>query len=487
MRERPLRRLARHIAIYGSGRLALQLFSFITLPILTRVFSPADYGVIEGLTTYTAVLVVISGLALGSAAQRSYFDYSNQEVGERRAVVSTALVATSVWAAVVSGASLALSGYVSVLLFDTEARGALVLLATIAVPLAVITGFLQDVMRLRHQAVRYVVVGFAGGVLNVGLTLYLVVVLDLGLEGLYWAGIVTGAVTFVAAYALTRTSFGLTFDVRELRVMLAYGLPLVPVGAMAWVLQFSDRLFLLHYVSLHDVGLYALGVRLASLLLFVVAAFALAWSPFILDLYARDPKAEPPVRARALRYVVVILCFCGVAITVLAREFFRTVTAPSFEDAYQVVGLLSAAAVAQGVAAVAMTGIALSRRTAFFTRYAFYTAAVNVAMNFLLIPMLGIIGAAISALCTQAVLASLYYWRSQSLAPAPFHGRQILAIVGWAAVLGAAGTFISVEPVWLSALAKVPLIAAFGVAAWVLRWVDPPWQRHLVGQLPGEN
>jgi O-antigen/teichoic acid export membrane protein len=397
-------------------------------------------------------------------------------------VLSTAFIASSVWAAILAGALIALSGYVSVLLFDTDGRQKLVVIATAAVPLAVLTGFLQDVMRLSHQALKYVAIGFVGGVLNVAMALYLVVGLDLGLEGLYWAGVGTGIATLLAAYRFTRASFRRVFDTRELRVMLAYGLPLVPVAATAWVLQFADRLFLLHYVSLHDLGLYGLGTRLSYLLLFVIGAFSLAWSPFVLDLYARDPASEPNVRARALRYLVVILCFGAVSITVLAREFFRTITPPTFEGAYEVVGLLSAAAVAQGFAAVAMTGITLARRTMYFTRYALYTAVLNVAANFLLIPSLGIIGAATSVLITQTVLAFLYYHRAQALAPAPFAGRQLLKIVAFAAVLGAAGTMFTLSPVWLSVLVKLPLILAFGVAAWALHWVESPWGASM---LPG--
>ena len=90
-----LRRLAWQVLVYGSGRLGLQLFSLITLPVLTRVFTPAEYGIVETVTTLAALVAIIATLALNSAVQRSYFDYTGGR--ERRTVVSTGLWASLAW------------------------------------------------------------------------------------------------------------------------------------------------------------------------------------------------------------------------------------------------------------------------------------------------------------------------------------------------------------------------------------------------------
>src|SRR6185436_7594288 len=116
------------------------------------------------------------------------------------------------------------------------------------------------------------------------------------------------------------------FSRRELRIMLAYALPLLPVAGATWILQFADRFFVLHYASERELGLYGVGVRLSNVLLFAVTAFAVAWAPFILELYSRDRDGERIVRARAFSVVGLGLTFGAVCLAVWSREFLRTVT-----------------------------------------------------------------------------------------------------------------------------------------------------------------
>jgi O-antigen/teichoic acid export membrane protein len=242
-----------------------------------------------------------------------------------------------------------------------------------------------------------------------------------------------------------------------------------------WALQFVDRLFLLHYSGEEDVGLYGVAVRLSNLLLLVVTAFSLAWSPFALGLHQRDPNSERLARARVLTLLVLLLGFGAVGLTVYAHEILRIVTPPAYVPAYEVVGLLTAAVVLFGSSAVTMTEISLKRRTLYFTRYAFYAAVVNVALNFLLIPPWGIVGAGIATLAAYAILAVAYYWRAQRLEQAPFEPVRVLAIIAVAAVLMTVGTLVHLDRLWLSVLVKLPLVLAFPVLLTLLGVLERGW------------
>ena len=119
-----------------------------------------------------------------------------------------------------------------------------------------------------------------------------------------------------------------------------------------------------------------------------------------------------------------------------------------------------------------MSGISISRRTIHFARYALVAALLNIGLNFALIPWLGMVGAALATFLSYAALAVLYYVRAQALDPVPFDLRRVLLTVGVAAGVIAAGTFVRIDPLWLSVLAKLPLVAAFLVALRLLGVVD---------------
>jgi O-antigen/teichoic acid export membrane protein len=467
-----LRRLFGQVVVYGSGRLSLQLFSLITLPILTRVFTPADYGVIEVIATFVSVVGIVATLALNSSVQRSYFDYVDEQEHERRVVVSTGFWASLVSCTLFAGLCAAASKPLSQLFFGTTDQADLIALALAALPLTLLTGFLQDVLRLRQRPGLYVGVSLLGAVANVALVLVFVVAMDLGLRGLYLGGLVAAPAPFLAALALVRRWLGLLFSRRELGIMLAYALPLLPVAGATWILQFADRFFVLHYASERELGLYGVGVRLSNVLLFAVTAFAVAWAPFILELYSRDRDGERIVRARAFSVVGLGLTFGAVCLAVWSREFLRTVTDPSFEPAYQVVGLMCASVVALGLNGVTMTAISLTRQTRYFARYAVYSGVANIVLNFALIPTFGIVGAAAATFLSYAYLAALYYFRAQTLDRAPFDLRAL--VVGWlvAAALIAVGSSFSLANVWLSVIVKLPLVLAFPLVAWRLGLFD---------------
>jgi len=169
---------------------------------------------------------------------------------------------------------------------------------------------------------------------------------------------------------------------------------------------------LVRLADLDDVGQYAIAARISSVLLFAATAFALAYSPFILSLYQRDPALEQEFRGRALMIVTTGFLAIAVLLSLFAREVIMLV-APDFDEAYRVVGLIALGLVAFGTTTITMTGISLARKTGRFARYSLLALAVNAALNLLLIPPLGMFGAAIGTLVAFLTLTLLYLRCSQ--------------------------------------------------------------------------
>jgi O-antigen/teichoic acid export membrane protein len=465
------RRLLRDFLIYGAGGVGLQLLGFVSVPVLTRIFTRAEYGVVETIATISLVIGVFAYLGLDSASQRSFFDYSETQEKQRSQVLSTAL-----WTLVISTSFLAgICAVFSPVLADFFFNGrytVVLALGFAAIPLVSLTTYALEVMRVHHRPRAYAVVAVLGGVASVGSALVLAAVFDYGLKGYYVGLLIGGVASVLLGYTLVRHAVGFHFDRAELETMLRYGVPLIPVSLSMWVLQLADRFFVLHYRSLSELGVYAVGVKLANLLFLAVTGFALAWSPLMLELHKRDPAGERAFRGRVLTYVTFGLCLGAVVLSVFAREFFLTVTSKSYARAYEVVGLSAGAVVALGINSVTMSGISISRRTIHFARYALIAAILNIGLNFVLIPRLGMVGAALATFLSYAALAVLYYARAQTLDPAPFDLRRVLLTVAVAAGVIALGTFVRIDPLWLSVLAKLALVATFLVALRLLGVID---------------
>jgi O-antigen/teichoic acid export membrane protein len=337
----------------------------------------------------------------------------------------------------------------------------------LCLPVAILALLLREVMRLRFMPWLYSLSSIAGAVVAAGLGIGLVVGADTGVEGVLIGVLAGHAVSVLVGIPATARHVGRRLSRPELRVMLAYGLPLLPAAAAMWGLAFIDRVLLSRLADLDDVGQYAVGARFAAVLMLAVTAFGLAYTPYMLSMFAEDREVEKQVRGRTLTYLAIVLTAISLLLALFAREI-ATIVAPDFTQAYEVVGILCLGVSVFGISTVAMAGISLVRKTGYYAAFSLTALAVNVGLCFALIPPLGAVGAALAAAGAYALLTALYYHRSQVLYPTPYEPRKVVAVL----VLGAAVVPLGLLPLGPGFVAiKVAGLVAFAIALFAVRVV----------------
>lgn len=458
--KRHLYSLGRQTIVYGISAVAIQAVGVVTLPIFARAFSPGEFGLLEIATVTISALLVVSDLGMASSSQRSYFDYTDEEADQRRTVLATALVVALAASSLIALGMIAFRGPIAAWLLHGRSHEELVVLIAASVPLSVFAALLREVMRLRFMAWRYTTSAVAGAAVAAGVGIWLVLGTDAGVNGVL-IGVVAGNAV-AAAYGLLAAggSIGRRVSGRELRTLLAYGIPLVPAASAMWGLAFLDRLMLSRLGSLEEVGQFGVGARLALVLTFSVTAFGLAYTPFMLSLFAEDREVEKEVRGHILTYLAIVLTGVSLVMALFSREIV-SVVAPGYTEAYEVVGLLCLGSTIYGLSSIAMAGISLVRRTGYFAAYSIVALVVNLGLNFALIPPLGGIGAATATAGAYASLAVLYYRRAQALYPTPYApGKTLVTLLVGAALMPVG--FLA--PGVVADLLKLAALAAYPVA-----------------------
>jgi O-antigen/teichoic acid export membrane protein len=458
--------LARQTLIYAVAAVIGPAIGIITLPILARVFSQREYGLLELATTLSSVTLTLTDLGLIAAAARSYFDFTDEEQEARRRVLSTALRVSTVITVLATVALIVFRGEVSDWLFGTTEGRLVALVAATLVPLNTFR-YLTEAMRLRFQALHYLVTTAISVALGAGLVIFFVAGVGYGVESIFVASLIAnGLACLYGLYIVRDTVFG-GFSRRELGTMLRYGLPLVPTTVLLWALALIDRILLSRLADLDAVGQYAIALRLGSILLLAVNAFQLALSPFFFSLYARDAELEKAARARTLVYMTFIYGSAALLISLFAREVLEVV-APAFDHSYKAVAPLTFGTVCYGLSSLLLLGISLARRTGLVLGFTAVAAVVNVGLNVALIPPFGMVGAAFATGTGYGVLALASYWVGQRVYPTPYDGRAVLVILG-AAFAGAAVGAVPIKPAALALAVKAGVVAAFVAVVWVTR------------------
>ena len=478
--------LAKQTLAYGLSGLIVPVVGIITLPIFARVFTRSEYGVLELGTALLTVALAVTDAGLTAAALRSFYDYTSDAEQERRSMLLSGFVATTLISLAVAGILIALREDLSRWVFGHPGEGRLMIVIAVSIPAINTLRYVSEVMRVRLQAFAYLATTLVAALITTTLGIVGVLALDWRVVGVFFAGLVGNLVAAGYGIGLVRHGLAGRFSWQKLQPMLRYGLPLMPAAFAAWALSLADRIILSRLGSLAQVGQYAIANRLASLLLIGLTAFLFALTPFLLSIYSENPAQEKAARARALTYLTFILTLTGLVLTLFARELID-VLAPRFDEAYKAVGPLMLGMVGYGIVSLLTTGFSIARKTGRLALLTVAAAAVNIGLNFALIPPWGIVGAALATTIAYGLLAVGYYVAAQRVYHTPYELRKVLTIV----VLGSALGVLGVVPLGAEAISvavRLFAVGAFLAGLWLTHTVRGPelaeLRRFVLGMVP---
>jgi O-antigen/teichoic acid export membrane protein len=271
--------------------------------------------------------------------------------------------------------------------------------------------------------------------------------------------------------------------------MVAFAVPALFVGVSFYWLKLSDRFFLLHYQGKAEVGLYTVANSLAQPLYLVLMAFRMAWPQWHyskLDDSARHKRlvARSSTYFLALNgFVLVVLGAALPLIThVLLNERFWSVAPTTF--------VLAMSISIYGVYFIFWVGANVAKKNRMIPVFFAISSAVNVGLNFLLVPSYGMWAAAWNTVIGYAILAVTIYFYSRRYYPIPYEwsrlikllGATVLALAGILGIMELTGLQTSMplpDLIWCTA-AVLPAVAIFPLVLAVTGFFTPGERERLL-------
>lgn len=421
-----LTRLGRQSIIYGAGGLIQRVLAVLLLPIYTRYLTPSDYGTVETLIALTTVLVIVLRLGISTAFIRFYFD--SKDPVRRRLVLRTSFWFTMTMATVGLVLGLALSPEIASGLFGSSGEALVVAAAFVGLWAQMNWEQMLALFRVEERAVAFVSATLVNIGVTIAATLTLVVALDKGALGVIVGNFTGTLVVYVLLLGYRREQLGLQVDRDLLRAMNRYGLPLVPSALMLWVTNFSDRFLLLKLADSAEVGLYSVGVRVASAMALLLTAFRMSWPPFAYSI--EDDREAKATYSFVLTYVMTFMTWIATGLTLLSPWLVDLIAAPEFSRSSDVVGPLAFSVVLFSGYVVVAIGLGRTKRTQFNWVVTGAAAIVNVGLNVTLIPRYGMMAAAFATLAAYATMFVGMVWWARRVFPVSWQWRRVLTAVG---------------------------------------------------------
>jgi O-antigen/teichoic acid export membrane protein len=469
-----LKRLGSQSVIYGIGGILSRLIAVFLVPLYTVYLGQVGFGQIETLIAFVGVLVIVLRFGITSAFFRFYFDADGE--AERTVVVRTSFWFTMAMATLGLAVGLAFAGTLSDALKLHD-------------PWLVRAGFvglwaqmnyaqMTALFRVEERPISYAIASVANVLITIGSTVALVVGAHKGAVGAVVGNFLGTLSVYAVLLGYRRFQLGFQFDRRLLREMNRFGMPLVPAALALWAINFVDRLFIGQLKGQAEVGVYSLAVRVASVVVFLMTAFQLAWPAFAYSI--RDDDEAKRTYAYVLTYLLFVTCWIALALGALAPWIVDVFDPKNrFERSAQAVPLLAFATAAYSGYSVLAIGIGRARQTQYNWIVAGIAAVVNVVLNVLLIPPYGMMGAAIATLAAYLALFVAMWLNSRRVYPVAYQWRRVLSL---ASVAGGLTGLAWALPVSLPV--AVALVLAYPVLLVPLGFYLPAERARLRRLLP---
>ena len=379
--------LAKNTAILTFGKICTQFISFLLLPLYTAILQPADYGAFDLLTTYATLLLPLINWQFDQGVFRYMLEY-REDKEQQRKIFSTIFTVHIIQ----SLAFIAIMSLINII-HEIPHISFLILYVTVQVFVAL---FLQFIRGLGKN-VAYAVASFISAVSTVLLNILTLVVLKLGLSGLFISSIIAQVITLVYMIFVTKpwNYFEIKlYSKKEFKKVSSFSLPLIPNNLAWWIVGLSDRTIISHVLNVSMNGIYTVANKFSNVFIQFYNVFNLSWTETVTLHYLDDDRDE--FLSETMTSIYKLFSSACLGIVALMPFIFPLLVDEKYSEAYpQIIILMYAMLLRVLVGLYSCIYIATkeSKKIAYTSAI---LAVINIIVNLLFIKSIGLYAASIS-------------------------------------------------------------------------------------------
>ena len=397
------------IGLIGITNLLVGLSGIILLPILTKNLPIEDYGAwVQFMVTVTLISsIVILGLPYTMVRFLAAVK-DKKEIQEGFYSVALFVLFTGV---ITSLLLLLFSKPIASSLFDN--RTDLVKILLILIPIECLRSVCLNFFRAFQQIKRYSLFVFLKTYGMVVLVTYSVLS-GYGVYGAVLSLLITEIFILLLMATLIIAEIGVkipTFS--HLKEYLNFGLPTVPGNFSSWITRSSDRYVIGYFLGVAFVGYYSPGYALGGMIAMYGAPLGMLLPAALSKLYDEGKYEEVKIYLEySLKYFLILAIPSAFALSILSKQLLVILTTSEIAlQGYLITPFVALSALLLGASAIISHIIVLVKKTKISGSIWSIAAIINLGLNFVFIPYIGILGAAITTLIAYFLTSVLitYY------------------------------------------------------------------------------
>ena len=459
------RNLFKQTFIYGLATVLPRMFSFLLVPLYTRVMPPGTYAEVTLIYAGFAIFNVFMAYGMETA----FFRFYSKE-GDKSRVISTALISligsSLLFALLALSFRESLAGFLNI---EVHYVGYIVLILVLDA-LAIIP---FAWLRAQERPMRYAIIKILNVSINLGLNIFFLLALpglasgDSGIwASIYKPGfeinyilianvIASGTTLLLVGGLYTRQPFA--FDTKLWRSMLKYAIPVMIAGIAYTINEVFDRILLAELlpqdIAKSELGKYQACYKLALFMTLFAAAFRLGIEPF----FFKHSQTEEPQKAygQITNYFVILGSVILLTVVVFA-DVVKLIIDSAYWEAMTIVPIILLAGFCLGIYHNLSVWYKVTDRTHVGAIISSIGAGLTLLINFALIPKIGYLASALATLAAYGSMMIISYLWGKQVYPVPYNLRKIGFYMGLSILFSALAFYIFKGNLWI------------GITLWVI-------------------
>ncbi|RLC52600.1 MAG: hypothetical protein DRZ79_00945 [Candidatus Cloacimonadota bacterium] len=403
---------------YSAGNIFNKFLLLFLLPIFTHLLKPEEYAIYVNLTVFISFANLIYFLGIQQSLFSHFYIRKNDDY--KFTLISSIYVTIAVFGFFVSSLIILFRNRIPFFLKISANHPELFVFVAVICFADVIYGITLSIINMQEKSINYAILSSVKNLLFFILVLIGYVLGKLSLFNIFLFLTISSVISaFVSLFDINgflrtlKVQRKIVFSFSIMKSVLSFGLVMIPGTFSMIILRLADR-YMLTYLSpnsLHDVGIYAIGYRVGTIMQFPVSIVSLAFFPYAMKI-GNSPQAKDSYR-RIFRYFTVFGAIFGFLIILFSPEIFLIFIAQPYHEAIKIVfaGVISFYLL--GIFNIINLNFYVDKKAGKIATAVILGALLNIILNFIFIPRFGIYGAGIASVIAYLfiVIYNFYFER----------------------------------------------------------------------------
>ncbi len=440
--------LISQFSIYAAGGILEKAIVFFLIPLYTALLMPEDFGIVGVMTVVIGIATKFVSGPVSNALTRFYYAPGYKE--KNGELIFNLFLWAAFKAGILSIILFFMSDHLAASFFENPGYSMIIKWYAVSLFVEPLELLARGVIRLQERAKYFVVSSFVSIFVRFSVILLLLVKFDMGVVSLVIGNMSGYLASFLMMAPICFKSSRIKISPKTLKEPFQYSYPQLGFSFSNLLLQSGDRLVLKIFMPLAAVGIYSFGYNFANIInVALVIPLKYAINPMILKEEA-NPEVIRSFLAKMTTYYYAICLFIVLGFSLFSYEALSLLSSnPEYLESLVIVPIIAFSYALHGLGELFNWGLVLEKKSYHISAIIFLATTVNVILNFIMIPLWGLVGAALATLFAYFLWNSLKAYFSWKFYKLTFEIKKILLLTALGVglyfsslVLAATGVFL---------------------------------------------